>query len=171
MIDSRPRLVETHRSVWEFHTWQNIGIVLWHGASDREAAEQIGDVTAEFRDQQRSLYSFIHVVRASTGLADRETREVLAQRIDDHGEGLVLMGIVIEGEGFRASALRSLVTSILWLRPSAPYAVKGNIESICERVVQDHARRGNRLDQAALLEALRAVLASERKTTTPGVPG
>lgn len=155
MFDSSTERLGGSAGHWAFYRWRNVGINVWQKAADGPSAVEATELALTVRDQCPRGYSLVHLALPKSGVPDGAARSVFAQRLSDHIDRVFSVGILVEEQGFAASALRSAVTGILLLGPRHfPTYVKSTLEDLCDRLVDEHRRRQDPLDPAALFQAL-----------------
>lgn len=142
---------------WAFYRWRNVGINVWRKQATAAAATEACDLAVQVRDENPRGYSLVHLALPKAGLPDGEARSVFVRRLADHVDRVYSVGILVEEQGFAASALRSAITGILFLGPrNFPTFVKSTLEDLCDRLVDEHRRHHDSVDPAALFQALSA---------------
>lgn len=155
MFDVPPERWAGVPHTWAFYSWRNFGISVWRKPATQDSATQVAELSARVRDAHPRGYSIVHMVLAKSGVPDTEARSVFTRNLSDHIDRVTAVGILIEEQGFIASAVRSAITAILFMGPrNFPVFIKDDIDSLCTRLVDEHRRRNDPVDQAGLLSAL-----------------
>jgi hypothetical protein len=90
---------------------ENVVMTVWTSKASMEAARTLREII----DQTGRRYgagSGVHVVLNRPELPDRETREEMARITQDFADSTVASAMVLVGDGFWASAMRGLATSL-----------------------------------------------------------
>jgi hypothetical protein len=72
------------------------------------------------------------VVEENSAPPNEEARKASARMMEEHGDRLRAVAMVIEGSGFRASIVRSVASSIVWLarrRSKTPVSYSATVEA------------------------------------------
>jgi hypothetical protein len=146
--------------MYRFYKWQHTHIIVWYGAATAEIAERIGRMTGKPPEGTRR--SDVHIVTEGTGLPHADARAGFAQLMRDMREDIACLGVVIEGGGFWASAMRSAITGLGMMAPKGlPFRALASIDDLVAWLPGEHRRRtGVLTDASAFRRAVNQARAS-----------
>lgn len=99
-------------------------IVIWHNDTELSAVRRLSEIFRGFIDQQPSKVTFLTIVDAGAPVPSSEARTALASFMSQAGERIGASAVIFEGSGFRAAAVRSVVTGLTMLaRQGYPHKV------------------------------------------------
>jgi hypothetical protein len=152
----QPALLDSDPERFSFWAWNDVGIYAWYDVPTRDALFRLQKVAEPRIEIYPDGLSDVHLVRGRVGLPDHGTREALVRLSSDAANHLAAVAIVLGGEGFWASTIRSLVTGIRLLVPGRfAMTMCGSTEEVAEWLPDAHAKRtGRRMDPMALKRAL-----------------
>jgi hypothetical protein len=142
---------------YRFLRFRNVAINVWLGQPTAEAVAQLARLTDESaRRNPRERISSIHLLDPRVGLPTADARSALTQLATRHRDHLACVGVVLSGDGFWASALRSALTGVILLVPSAlPTRYVANVAELAEWLPEEHQKHsGVAVDRAELLACL-----------------
>jgi hypothetical protein len=150
VLDSEPGLF------W-YGAWQNMSFVVWEQSATLEAVERI-DRAVPARLKIHPRLSTVHIATLNAGMPSSAARSAFGEAAKRWAQVTGCVAVVVEYQGFAASALRSMVTAIQLLAGSPfPMRVHGSFEEAVPWLVQTHARTTNvRLAPDALMQVLQA---------------
>src|SRR5262245_49370878 len=135
-------VIDEQPGIFRFYKWQHVHVIVWGGSADGESARRLGRVTPKPPKGMRR--SDVHIVGAGAGLPSADAREGFGQLMKDMADDIACLGVVIDGGGFWASAMRSAVIGIGFLAPkSLPFRAFGKIEDLVAWLPSEHRRRTN----------------------------
>jgi hypothetical protein len=104
---------------------------------------------------------FLCVIEPSSKPPDSELRKASVQMVEEHGDRLRCVGLVIDGTGFAAALIRAGISSMLLLqrRKSWPYSDFGDVTSAVAWATQ-YVPVDPGTDLVALIEELRATMSA-----------
>jgi hypothetical protein len=102
-------------------SWQNVFIVVWTIPSSLELVEQLSRHSAQFHIDHPAGVSVVHIIAKGPPLPEPEVRERFSKLLGKNPKTLACVGVVLEGRGFWASAIRSF---LLGLRIVSPRSVQ-----------------------------------------------
>jgi hypothetical protein len=145
---------------FRFYKWQHLHIIVWYGAAGGDTAANLGRMTPKPAPGTRR--SDIHIVVEGTGLPHADARAGLGQLMREMQDDLACLGVVIEGGGFWASAMRSAVTGLGLMAPKGlPFRALASIEDLIAWLPKEHRRRtGVTTDAVAFRRVLKEARAS-----------
>ena len=94
-------------------------IAIWRSDSNLARVALQREALARVVQQAPGTAGFLCVVEKGSAPPNEEARKASAQMLEEHGERLRAVAVVIEGSGFRASIVRSVASSIVWIRDDA----------------------------------------------------
>ena len=93
-------------------TWMNVSIIVWATTATVAMCQKLDEVSAPITRAHPEGGSAVHIVLGSAPLPGPEARQVLGDLTKRYATHLACVGTVMEGTGFWASALQSLIISI-----------------------------------------------------------
>jgi hypothetical protein len=90
-------------------------VAIWRKDSTVERVAKQGEGLARVVGQSPGNAGFLCVVEESSAPPNEEARRLSAKMLEQHGDRLRAVAVVIEGSGFRASIVRSVASGIVWL--------------------------------------------------------
>jgi hypothetical protein len=141
-------------------TWRGHVFALWR-VSSAAAAEDLARVVLSCARARPGRVAYLAVIPPSVPLPDAAARAIYAKLGRDVGSNLACIGVVVEGRGFVASAMRMAVTSIgLAARASFPLVCFADLDEAARWASEKVARKGGELgsvsDVGAAFAAMRA---------------
>jgi len=139
-------------------SWKNIFVCLWYGTATSEGLHPLQQALLR-ASQPHDKVSVVYVLMTTAGMPSEATREDLkraAERGHQHRGCLVT---VIEGDGFRASALRSLSTGYSAMSPKrTTHYVARTVAEAAMWLAEPHTHATNvRVDKSTLRAVLQAM--------------
>ena len=121
--------------------YRNIGINHWRADVSPESVTKLAALVPDrIRESPHGVTS-IHWLDAGVSLPNAEVRAILSDIMVRYPDHVKAVGAVIETEGFAASALRSVVTGIMLVAPTAiPVRVFGNLADLAAWLPDVHFR-------------------------------
>jgi hypothetical protein len=109
-------------------TWRNIYAVVWRNETTMTASEMVHRRCEEFAKRFPEGVGMLTVVTANAPMPPADSRERLA-RFMREGTYVKASGVAFEGTGFRAAAIRSVVTGLTMLaRQPFPHKIFATLE-------------------------------------------
>ena len=129
----------------------------WFGPADAAAARALARVTSDvIARQQGQRFSNVHLIDRRVRIPDAETRGVLVQLGHETAGHLACVGVIIEGEGFWASAVRGVITGLRVITPSLDIHAHASIAQVLNWLPSEHEKRtGVPIDRAQVEHLLR----------------
>jgi hypothetical protein len=150
-------VLDTEPGSFAFYAWQNVTICVWISVTSQAHVARLVQVTRPIRERYPAGGSSVHIVRGAVKLPDSATRASLSglQQLD--GDWLAGVAVVLDGNGFWASTMRSVITAMRVVSTRAfELRMSGSIEEVVEWLPAVHLKRSSvALDPAQLLEILR----------------
>lgn len=141
-------------------TWKGFLIQIWRHGTTLDAAKKVRGAAARLAVEQKGPIATLVVVEPGASLPDRDARAQLAGMVSDQRVRMAGAAMVHEGEGFRAAAVRAVVTGLMTMaRNPFPHHVTATVAEACTWFDKD--RRLPASDLVALphvVEQLRAAI-------------
>lgn len=122
--------------------FKNVSLAVWAGRADGPAVLRVRSLSQHLIAKYPDGHSNITFVLNGVAPPTEEARQAFSHIFDGRVSDLRSMAVVLEGEGFWASTLRSTVT---WLRQAATtqFAVKlfNTIDEVAEWLPSEHLTR------------------------------
>jgi len=141
--------------------WNDVGMVYWLHAATGPAAGHVHQLLAPVVETNPSGVSFIHVVKNGAGLPDARARQALTTMMTQFAGATVLVGVVLMGAGFWASAIQSALTGMRLMAPPRKWGMRfaSRPADLSNWVSETHLKRtGNALVPAAIERAIEFIL-------------
>lgn len=178
--DSLPnqlQLLDEEPDQFAFFGWSNLTIMVWASPPNAHAVTRLARVgEARARAQTHGLTD-VHIVLGKIEFPNAATREKLIAESRKAAPHLAIVGVVVGGEGFWASAIRSFITGVHVLVPgSFQLRLFGHVDELVGWLPKaHHDKTGVRLDPTQLRANLERAQAHVRSRTNPhgwsAVPG
>lgn len=153
--DARVRWVDSEPGVCAIGYAHNLTIIVWWSQATGAAVERVAAVTRAVCAEHAS-FSNIHIIKAGAPLPTVEARNGFVQMMKVHADQLRNVAVVVGGEGFWASMMRSAVTSMRFVSPrSFELRLHGKADEILNWLPSAHWQRTRvELARFALAEIL-----------------
>jgi hypothetical protein len=110
---ARPVVAEFEPGHFSCSIWQNVSILVWADRATKEALARIQQrVTKQMIERYPNGHSNVAFVLAGVQPPTPEAREIFTRLYQEGVSDLKCLGVVLEGDGFWASMLRSSITSM-----------------------------------------------------------
>jgi hypothetical protein len=155
---------------YAFYRFGNLAINVWTGQPTGPAVRRLSELTTESRRSCPEGISSVHWIVQGVGLPTPEARAELRQLATRDGDHIACVGVVLNGQGFWASALRSALSGVLLVGPKAlfPLRIYGTAEELADWLPVEHVRRTRTyLDRATLLGCIDEVRFAHPSATSP----
>jgi hypothetical protein len=136
--------------------YRNLSIVVWAGGADGAAVKRVRGISQLLIGRFPDGHSNVSIVLNGVPPPTDEARQAFNYIFDGRVSDLRCMAVVLEGDGFWASALRSTVTGLRNAATTA-FTVKlfSQLDPVSEWLPAEHlARTGVALDSEELRAAL-----------------
>ena len=140
---------------YRFVAWEDTAIVVWLEAPTVDATAQMYSfVTALAAERKASIYILVFIESLAT-MPDAQARKAMGESMAQTASITKEVVGVIEGEGFRAAAVRAVASGMqLFARKTAPMTSVATAEAAIDLLLR---RRGSSsvLERAGLTNAVR----------------
>jgi hypothetical protein len=109
---ARPVVAEVEPGHFCCSVWQNVSILIWADRATKEALVRIQRVTKHMIERYPKGHSNVAFVLAGVKPPTPEARAIFTHLYNEGVSDLKCLGVVLEGDGFWASTLRSSITNI-----------------------------------------------------------
>ena len=150
---------ETERCVMAMY--QNLSVIVWDTQATIPLVEHLEALSTQISRAHSEGISAIHVILDGAPMPTPEARQRLGALALRYAEELACIATVIAGDGFWASAMRGLITSLQWLE-RRPFKARtfATIDEVASWLPPLHAERtGIQIDPAQLLHVMASVRA------------
>jgi hypothetical protein len=134
----------------------HLTVTAWFAQLDKASAHVLArvndDLIARLKGER---VSSVHLVNNRVKLPDAGARDVLAKIMRDSAKSVACVTVIIDGDGFWASALRSFVTGLRVLAPgSIDLHAHASIAEVLAWLPPEHFKRAGTHVDAGQLERL-----------------
>lgn len=136
-------------------TWDNVVISVWRKETTLQGVANAKRVFDAAMDEHPGGVFLVTVVEFEATMPPPESRDALARLLADGSGRTILSAVAYEGTGFRAAAIRSIVSGLALLaRLPYPHQIFASVDDACAWFsrTSPHARswgdRGRALSQA-----------------------
>jgi hypothetical protein len=98
--------------------WDNLLVLIWRRNTTADAARDVRGFCESIAREQPGGIFILTLVRAQAPPPDPEARAIMVRLLKDGKSYIRAVAVVIEGKGFRASMVRSVVTGLTFLARS-----------------------------------------------------
>lgn len=149
LLDSRP-------GEFAFYGWNNVTLIIWPTQATGYAVERLTAVTERMIGIFAQGVSNIHVVANGAPLPTAEARAGFVDIMKRHEARLACVAVVLEGSGFWAATLRSVITGMRMVSPRTfPMRFHESIAEVPRWLPKEHERlTGTELIPDGLYRAL-----------------
>lgn len=155
----QPNLVTDDLASWNYvesrpnhviATWQSILAIVWRGETTLDGVANLRSTCGELASTHPHGIGLLTIIGASAPAPAPAVRKALAQLLTDGSAFIKCSAILIEGAGFRASTVRSVVTGLTLLaKQSYPHRVC-NVDEAVQLFSRHLQSAGNATSQSAL---------------------
>jgi hypothetical protein len=104
--------------------WRQVFIVIWRNETTLEGAEHLHSACTGFASTQPGGIGLLTIVESGAPLPPAAARDFIASFLASGSKFIKCSAVVFEGSGFRAAAVRSVVTGLtLMARQAYPHKV------------------------------------------------
>lgn len=153
-----------------FAEWRSVYIDIWRQHTLLDGVRVFGKQLADFAREHREGFALLTIVEADAAVPDSTSREAVAALMRTHGKAIKSSALVFEGSGFRAAAIRGVVTGMAMLaRPSFPHRVFPDTRSSARWLLEalGQAAPELTLDPDELLDAVNDLRTQMRIQSVP----
>ncbi len=109
--------------------WENIFFVVWYGETTVEAVRRIEEEAHTLAGQNPRGLGLLTVVKEKAKMPPPRARQALADFLSESGDTVRVSAVVQEGAGFRAAAVRGLISGITMVaKQPFPHKIFATIE-------------------------------------------
>jgi hypothetical protein len=140
-----------------FGVYRNVFVAFWFRQATAALLDRMVAVQEPRLPQHPTGFSNVHVVAKGTPLAGSEARDRMANLLRKYSNEFAAVGAVLEGQGFWASATRSLILGVRLLAPRTfDLQIYESIEELANWLPAPREKKtGVALEVAELARALR----------------
>jgi hypothetical protein len=146
--------------IYYYSAWQNLTLAVWVGQATGPSVRSLGDISREMVRRHPEGHSSVVFILDKIPAPTPEAREILDKVFHSRND-LSCVSVVIEGSGFWASGMRSLMGNTHRASAGATTTVlrlNTDIDDVVEWMPSEHLRRtGVELDPNEFRAALRHV--------------
>jgi hypothetical protein len=150
---------------YAFFRWQDVSIIVWVADATTAGVARLAELSAENERLFPAGVTAVHWVSGGVGLPSAEVRLALREIATRHRKSVHGVGVVLNGDGFWASALRGALTGVLMLGARAmPARFFVDAKSAAQWVEDDRVeRKGVPVDAKILSDKIAQAVASAKK--------
>lgn len=127
-------------------SYRDCFICIWRHETTMEGTGAVRRETLGFGETRPKGIALLTIVEEGAPMPPTEARQSLAHFMRDASDHIKVSGVVFEGTGFRAAAVRSVVVGLTMLaRQKYPHKVFGNLSETAEWMA---AELGGRLENS-----------------------
>ena len=135
-------LLDIEPGRFRYSVWRNITIGVWADQATGEAARRIIAISRSMAKNHSAGHSNVIFVLDGAPPPTPEANQIFAQIHDQKVSDLACMGIVVEGSGFWASAIRSAITGVRMSTSSGiRMGVSDSVNQLMEWLPAEHSKR------------------------------
>lgn len=113
--------------------WKNLAMAIWRHETQGPAVEAFHKLQANMAKEYSQGIALLQVVEENGLLPDGPTRAALAKMLREGAPYVKTSAIVHEGDGFKAAAVRGVVTSLTMLaKPAFPHKIYSTVDKALE---------------------------------------
>lgn len=143
-LTASPELVLVHDEPGQhaFYTWQNIMITCWSQRATGPAIEKVAHYRELMDREHPEGVSVIYLIADQAGLPTPEARTGVKELMARFSKKRACLAILIQGEGFWASAMRGVITGVRMLVPlNFPMQIFGRVNELAAWLPERHAHQ------------------------------
>ena len=155
-------LLDADPGRFQYSIWGNVTVSVWTDQADLVAAQRVVAISRRVVQEHPEGHSTVLFVLTGVPAPTPEAAATFAKLYDPANSKIACLGVVLEGDGFWASVMRSTFTRLQVAGGGAmTLRVFENVEQLVTWLPREHAlRTGVHLDPAQLTGALHAIRAS-----------
>lgn len=146
------KMLDHEPGKFSFGVYRNVLVSSWMSQATGPAVERLVLVAQRVASECPEGFSAVHLVPDGLPMPDAQARATFRQLLNDFSQQLACVAVVVGGDGFWASALRAVVTSI-WQGTNHPFEKRifGNAAAVVDWLPSRHEKRtGVALDTMTL---------------------
>jgi hypothetical protein len=150
---------------FRFGLWRDIVLATWESRADMPGVARLDKIGQNLRAAHPGKrYSTIHVVLEGVDLPTPAARAGFLEIMKNQADHIAAVGVVIQGSGFLASALRSFVTGMRLLSPTSyAFRLHSTTLEVLRWLPTEHRRRTGEEIDVRQLDRILAPFASRLK--------
>ena len=155
-------LLDVDPGRFRYSIWSNVSISVWAGQANLAAAERVLSISKRIVQEHPEGHSTVVFILTGAPAPTPEAAAIFGKLYDPANSKIACMGVLLEGEGFWASVMRSTFTRLRMAAPG-PLSLRvcENTEELLDWLPKEHVERtGVQLDRTQFMAALRTVRAS-----------
>jgi hypothetical protein len=154
-----PAAVVVRDSDYCVATWGDVFIVIWRQETRLDAARGLDALLAAFGKERPRGCGLLTVVEQDAPMPTSEVRAAIAKFLNNGGGTIKSSAVAFEGTGFRAAAVRGVVTGLTMLaRQPYPHRVFATVQDALTWLSSSLRETAQlELDANSLVEELRAL--------------
>ena len=157
-----PVLLHREPGAHAFYTWRNVMITTWSQRATGTAIEKVTALREQMDRDHPEGVSVIYLIGNGAGMPTPEARAGVKELMARFHNKRACIAILVQGEGFWASAMRAVITGVRLLVPlSFPMQVFGDAKELIAWLPERHQRHtGIRIGPRELQTVLEQLLAT-----------
>ena len=164
--ESELTLLAAEPADYALFRFQSIAINVWRSQPNERGVKVLTDLTQESLSVCPKGISSIHCIESGAGVPTSEARRGLRDIATRYESHIACVGVILYGEGFWASAIRSAVAGILLVgpKPAFPLRMYASAQELTAWLPELHQQRtGIAVDASLLLEMIERARSYERQ--------
>lgn len=114
-------------------TWRNVLVVIWRNETQLGAVRSLASHLAQFAEVPPKGCALLTIIEAGAPMPSAEARSELARFMTDAASRLKSSAVAFEGAGFRAAAVRGVVTGLTMLaRQPYPHKIFSTVQEAAQ---------------------------------------
>src|SRR5689334_22983112 len=112
--------------------WKVFLLQIWRTGTPLEAAHKVRAAAKQLAAKRLGALATVVVVEPAASMPDADARKEIAGMVDDQAKRMVAAALVHEGRGFRAAAVRAVMTGMMSMaRHPFPHEVVATVTEAC----------------------------------------
>jgi hypothetical protein len=148
-------------------TFQQVFVVIFHQETTVSAVGTLRRELPAFAAQHPAGIALLTIVEPDAPMPTSDAREALADFMNDKRQSILISGVAYEGTGFRAAAVRSVVTGLTVLaRQPFPHKVFPTIDDASQWMITNlRGGKAGPTEVRGLIDAISAARAELQETS------
>ena len=154
-------LLDSEPGEFALYSWKNLMIACWSTRATGPAMERVSLAREAMGHDHPEGVSVIYLIAENAGLPTPEARAGVEQLMTRYRDQRACLALVVQGEGFWASAMRGAITGVRLLVPGQfPMRICGDVAEVVEWLPELHEERtGIKVEPEALRRVLEGLMA------------